>query len=107
MASTPRDLFQKFPIEPHHEVRETYADFLGLASFDGSSLRIELLAVRMEELKPPAQPTGQRHIVARLVLSPACAIDLINQMNQIATQLVQMGLIKMEQGQAKPQQKPN
>jgi hypothetical protein len=34
-------------------------------------------------------------------------MDLINQMNQIAAQLVQAGLIKMEQGQAKPQQKPN
>jgi len=107
MASNPRELFQKFPVEPHHEVKETYADFLGLTSFDGSSLRIELLVARMEDPKPPAQPTGQRHIVARLVLSPACAIDLINQMNQIAAQLAQVGLIKMEQGQAKPQQKPN
>jgi hypothetical protein len=107
MASNPREFFQKFPIEPHHEVKETYADFLGLTSFDGSSLRIELLVARMEDPKPPAQPTGQRHIVARLVLSPACAMDLINQMNQIAAQLVQAGLIKMEQGQAKPQQKPN
>jgi hypothetical protein len=53
MASNPREFFQKFPIEPHHEVKETYADFLGLTSFDGSSLRIGIMHLTNQPNQDP------------------------------------------------------
>ncbi len=107
MAGIPQDIIKKFPISHHHEVSETFADTMGLTMFDGQNLRLEFSVARMGEPKPPAPPVGERHIVSRLVLTANCAVDLINQMNQIAGQLVQFGFIKMEQGRATPQGKLN
>jgi hypothetical protein len=70
--------------------------------FDGSTLKIDFVAVRMGGAMPPAPITGERHVVARLVLSTAATIDLINQVKQLADQLTQAGLIKTEQGQGTP-----
>ena len=92
---TPHEQFKKLPIAPHHDVRETFADQLCLAMFDGN-LRMEFAVARINELKPAAQPTGERHIVCRLVLSTECAIDLINQMQNFAIQFAKAGLIKMD-----------
>lgn len=105
--ANPRDIINKFPMQPHHETAEIFSDCLGLTMFDGNTLRLEFAVARMNEPKPPDPPTGERHIVARLALSAPCAIDLINQMQMIANQLAQAGLIKMDQGQAKPGEKPN
>ena len=90
------ELYKKFPFVHHHEVQETFVNQLGLFTFDGGTLRMELAVARMNEPTPPAQLTGESHIVARLVMSAPCAIDLINQMQLIAAQLAQAGLIKME-----------
>jgi hypothetical protein len=93
---TPHESFKKFPIAPHHEIAETFADQLGTLMFDGTTLRLELAVARVED-PDPAKPTkGERHIVCRLVLSAMCAIDLINQMQLIAAQLASAGLIKMD-----------
>src|SRR5262245_31907527 len=105
MASGPHEAFKKFPIEPHHEVREVFADHVGLAAFDGHVLKIELAVARMDEPKPPAQPTGKRHIVCRLALSVDCAVDLMNQVNQIGAQLAKAGIIKKRRANSQP--KPN
>ena len=102
MTTTPQDAMKKFPVVPHHEISEVFADTIGSTFFDGNTLRLEFTVARMQELKPPAPPTGERHTVCRLVLSAPCAMDLINQMQQITTQLVQAGLIKLEKGQAEP-----
>ena len=107
MAGNPRELINKFPMQPHHEVAETFADCLGLTMFDGNTLRLEFAVARLNEPKPPNPQTGERHIVARLALSAPCAIDLINQMQMIANQLAQAGIIKTDQGQAKPQTMSN
>jgi hypothetical protein len=72
------EIMKQFPLVSHHEVRELYVDQLGLTIFDGTMLRLELAVARMDEPKPPAPPQGERHIVARLVISANCAIDLIN-----------------------------
>lgn len=96
MANDPRELFKKFPVAHHHDIGETFADTLGTMLFDGQTLRLDFTVARMNEPKPPAQPTGERHVVCRLVLSAPCAIDLINQMQQIAAQLAAAGLIKMD-----------
>lgn len=96
MTTDPRELLKKFSLVAHHEVGETFADQLGMTTFDGNTLRIEFAVTRMNEPKPPAQPTGERHVVTRLVLSTPCAIDLINQMQTIAAQLAAAGLIKKD-----------
>jgi hypothetical protein len=107
MADNPLETMRKFPVVPHHEVRETFADHVGAIMFDGSILRIDFAAVRMSEPVPPALPAGERHVVARLVLSMNGAIDLINQMSKLAGQLTQAGVVKNQQGQVPPQAKPS
>jgi hypothetical protein len=92
--NNPHEMFKKFPLVPHHEIGETFADQLGLAMFDGTTLRIEFAVARMDEPKPSKNPTGERHVVCRMVLSTPCAIDLINQMQMIATQLANAGVLK-------------
>ncbi len=103
MADTPQEMIRKFPIVPHHEIGETFADQVGAIMFDGSTLKIDFVAVRISEPKAPgADPIKERHVVSRLVLSMNGAIDLINQMGKLAGQLTQTGVIKMEQGQVTP-----
>jgi hypothetical protein len=82
------------PINPHHEITETFADQVGTMYFDGTSLRIDLMVTRVE--KPTNPPTGERHVVCRLVLAPRCTVDLINQLNKLSAQLAQAGLLKPE-----------
>jgi hypothetical protein len=99
MPETSHETMKKFPIALHHEIRETFADQLGALLLDGSTLRVEFLVARMEgEAKPAHPPTGERHVVCRLVLTHNCAVDLINQMNYVAAQLAQAGIVKTDPG---------
>jgi hypothetical protein len=98
-SKTIQETSRKHPIVPHHEVSETFADQVGAIMFDGSILKIDFVAVRLGAAMPPAPTTGERHVVARLVLSPTGTIDLINQVKKLADQLTQTRLIKTEQGQ--------
>ena len=60
-----------FPKEEQHDIKETFADSLGQCFFDGQTLQLELCSTRLDEAKaPPAKPTGKRHVVARIVLTP-------------------------------------
>jgi hypothetical protein len=92
---------QSLPIVEHPEILETFADTIGSTFFDGSTLRLDFTVARWDDPKPPAEPTGHRHVVCRLVLSAPCAIELINRMQQISAALVQAGIMKKEQ-QPKP-----
>jgi hypothetical protein len=103
LANLPRDTFKTFPIDHHHDIRETFADHVGPALFDGGTLRLEFMVGRMNQADAQAQPTGARHVVARLAMTTGCAIDLINQMQQITEQLVRRGVIKVDGGKAEPQ----
>ena len=108
MADNPQEMMKRYPVASHHEVKETFADQIGSTMFDGSSLRIEFLVVRMNEpMGPGAAPIGERHVVSRLVLSMSGAIDLINQVSKLAGQLTQAGVLKMEQGQVMQQARSN
>jgi hypothetical protein len=103
MADNPQETMKRYPLAPHHEVNETFADQIGSTMFDGSSLRIDFLVVRMNEpVAPSGAPMGERHVVSRLVLSMSGAIDLMNQMSRLAGQLTQAGVLKTEQGQVTP-----
>jgi hypothetical protein len=106
-SKTIQETSRKLPIIPHHELSETFADQVGAIMFDGSILKIDFVAVRLGAVMPPAPTTAERHVVARLVLSPGAALDLINQVKQLADQLAQAGLIKTEQGQVTPPAKSN
>lgn len=97
----------KFPVDPHHEVAEVIVDSIPFTIFDGHTLRMDLAAARFHRPQPPKDPTGERHVVARVVLSVNAMVELINQMGHIATQLSQAGIIKMHQGKATPQGKLN
>jgi len=106
-SKTIQETSRKLPIVPHHEVSETFADQVGAVMFDGSILKIDFVAVRLGAAMPPAPTTGERHVVARLVLSPSGTLDLINQVKKLSDQLTQAGLIKTEQGQATPPARSN
>jgi len=81
-------------INLHHEIHETFADQVGTMYFDGTTLRIDLAVMRVEQ--PTSPPTGERHVVCRLFLSPRCAADLINQLNKLSAQLAKVGFFKTE-----------
>ena len=102
MPNNVQDAARKLPIIPHHEVSETFADQVGAMMFDGSLLKMDLVAVRLGAAMPPAPMIGERHVVARLVLSPSGTVDLINQVKRLADQLTQSGLIKADQSQVSP-----
>ena len=69
----------QFPKEERHDIRETFADSLSQCVFDGQTLRLELCSTRLDEAKPPpAKPTGRRHVVARIVLTPGGAVEMFN-----------------------------
>ena len=99
MAQMPREILRKMPLVKHHEIPEIFADQFSMTVFDGN-MRMEFAVARLDEPRSPAELTGERHIVCRLVLSQTGAIDLINQVQQIAAQLTQAGLIKSTDPQA-------
>jgi hypothetical protein len=85
----------QFPKEERHDIRETFADSLSQCVFDGQTLRLELCSTRLDEAKPPlAKPTGRRHVVARIVLTPEGAVELFNTCRQLAGQFKQAGILK-------------
>ena len=90
----PENPTESLPINLHHEIGETFADQLGTMYFDGTSLRIDFLVTRVE--KPTQPPTGERHVVSRLVLSPRCSAELINQLHKISAQLAKSGFFKVD-----------
>ena len=86
---------RQFPKEERHDIKETFADSLGQCFLDGQTLRLELCSTRLDEAKPPPdKPTGKRHVVARIVLTPRGAVELLNACNQIAGAFKQAGILK-------------
>jgi hypothetical protein len=85
----------QFPKEERHDIRETFADSVSQCVFDGQTLRLELCSIRLDEAKPPpAKPTGKRHVVARIVLTPEGAVELLNACSQMAGRFKQAGILK-------------
>jgi hypothetical protein len=85
----------QFPKEERHDIRETFADSLSQCLFDGQALRLEFCSTRLDETKPPpAKPTGKRHVVARMVLTPEGAVELFNACMQMGGAFKQAGILK-------------
>lgn len=78
------------------EICETYVDSLGLVTFDGTAMRMELCVTRFDEPNPPAAPSGTRYTASRLVLSPDAVIDVFNALQNIIGAMAAKGLVKQE-----------
>ncbi len=76
------------------ECKETFADSVTSAYFDGQSMRIEFGITRLDEVKPNAPVTGRRYPTQRIVLTPSAAVELINRVQQVAAALAQAGVLK-------------
>jgi hypothetical protein len=76
------------------EVSETFADSIGLVTFDGQTARIEFCVTRMDTPKPPNKPTARRYPINRLVLTPESFLNLSNQLQGIVTALEKNGVVQ-------------
>ena len=95
-----------FPKEERHDIKETFADSLSQCFFDGQTLRLELCSTRLDEPKPASgKPTGKRHVVARIVLTPNGAVELLNACNQIAGAFKKVGILKETPAPTAPEKK--
>ena len=80
------------------ELQETFADSLGLSTFDGMTARITLCVQRLQEPKPAQPPMANKYPVCRLVLTPEAVVDLFNNLNQLMGVLQKSGLINIDTG---------
>jgi hypothetical protein len=92
----------KFRYQDMPELSETFADSIGSWSFDGSTLRMELLVSRLDPLKAGDAATGRAVPVCRLVLTTAAAVELIRASGQITTALMQAGVLRQTDGNEAP-----
>lgn len=86
----------KFQRVDRPEIPEIYVDSLGLSSFDGGVIRYEFCTSRLDEPKPPAQPTGKKFVASRIAMNVDTFLELAKQVDQFRAILVQQGVIKME-----------
>ena len=75
-------------------LQETFADSITGLIFDGQMLRMEFAVTRVDEIKGNSPIHGRRYPACRVVLPANAAVDLINRIQQIATALVQAGVMK-------------
>jgi hypothetical protein len=101
-AQRPKFRYQDMP-----NLSETFADSIGGWSFDGSTLRLELMVSRLDALKPGDPATGRAVPVCRLVLTTAAAVELIRASGQITSALVQAGVLRQGDGNEAPGGKPS
>lgn len=78
------------------ELAETFCDSVGLSTFDGLTVRLELCVTRLNEPEPPKPPSAKRYPVCRLVLPPDGAAELYNQLSMIIGIMKQKGVVKQE-----------
>jgi hypothetical protein len=80
------------------DLQETFADSLGLSTFDGMTARITLCVQRLQDPQPAQPPMANKYPVCRLVLTPEAVVDLYNNLNQLMGILQKSGLINVEGG---------
>jgi hypothetical protein len=76
------------------DLGETFADTVGNWSFDGSTLRMEVLVSRLDPGNLSEAPTGRSVPVCRLVLTAAGAVDLLKTCAQLSAALAKAGVGK-------------
>ncbi len=86
------------------ELKETFADSINSTFFDGQSLRINFGVTRFDQSSAAVATSATRYPACRLVLTPGAAIDLMNQMQQLLTKLIQSGVLKASSAPTPPKQ---
>lgn len=97
----------KFRYQDMPELTETFADSIGGWSFDGSTLRLELLVSRLDPIKAGDPATGRTIPVCRLVLTTAGAVELIKACGQVTAALTQAGVLRQSGTPEMPAGKPS
>jgi hypothetical protein len=82
------------------ELDETFADSMGLSTFDGAAARLTFCVIRMQDPQQGKQAQFKRYPVSRLVLTPDAVVELFNRLNQMMAALQKLGLVKIEPGKA-------
>jgi hypothetical protein len=88
----------KFRYQDMPELRETFADGIGGWTFDGSTLRVEFLVSRLDQVKQGETPSGRSVPACRLVLTTAAAVELIRTASQVTAALTQAGVLRQADG---------
>ncbi len=104
MAKDPRETTSKIPLDKPAErqaltikyvdlpeLNETFADSVNSVSFDGQTLRIEFGVTRFDQAAAQKPTSGRRYPAARMVLTRAAAMEMINRLQQMATAITQAG----------------
>ena len=73
---------------------ETFADSVQGFTFDGHTLRVVFTVTRFDEPKLQAPATAKQYPACRLVVSLPGAIELINQMYELRSELIRRGVMK-------------
>src|SRR5258708_3772757 len=97
----------KFRYQDMPNLGETFADSIGGWSFDGSTLRLELLVSRLDALKPGDPATGRAVPVCRLVLTTAAGGELIPARRPITTAPMHGRVLRQSDGKEAPAGKPS
>jgi hypothetical protein len=74
------------------DLAETFADSMNQVFFDGQTLRINFGVTRVDH--PSQTQTARRYPTCRLVLTPAAAVELMNQIQRLTAGMIQAGVIK-------------
>lgn len=92
----------KIRLAERPELSETFADSLGVSTFDGMTVRLELCVTRLDLPQKEKEPSASRSPACRLVLSPDVAVELYNVLQGMVAAMEKKGLIKKRE-QPKPQ----
>ncbi len=80
---------------------ETFVDSLDQSSFQAGILRLNFSVTRFGDPNPPKPMRGKRIPSARLVMTPPCAVELFNSLNQMMSVFEQQGLVQRDGGEAR------
>jgi len=75
------------------DIHETFVDALGLTTFDGHSMRVELCILRYDQPNPPKPMTARKYTAARLALTPEVTVELFNQLQGMINVMKQQGMV--------------
>jgi len=88
------------------DLPEVFCDAVGLSTFDGNSIRVELCVTRLNPPKPPEPPTARRYVAARLVITPEASVDLWNQLSGMVRVMEEKGMVRREAPRSAPPAPP-
>ena len=87
MSQQPKVNGPKLRFSDRPEVHETFADSVRSISYDGQTLRLAFCVTRMDDEQSGPQVSGQQIPVARLVLSPRCIKELMDNLKGLRQNL--------------------